>query len=317
MRSDVTGVTALLEASRFEVREWSVTRGERPTAAPGQSIVWIVMPPSRREGREPSKEEMTLVRTVQGLIETGESVMINYNPSLMQRYRLRDPWQALTRDFHVEPQTQHVIFNAVAAAEGATEFRGELVIDTLDADHPVSRAAHGQQTYFPIPVPIAIEEKLNVDSIALVEAQPNARRWLEDDWARAMTAGDVARGEPFETPQAIMAGAERSNPETGRRQRVLLVGSGGWLRSFVTEVATTLGGQRVALTNPGNHELMLASVAWLAGMDDLIAPSAVGRGLVRLEGIDQGVATRWGVITVIFAPLFCLLVGMGVWILRR
>ena len=147
--------------------------------------------------------------------------------------------------------------------------------------------------------------------------EPNQRRWLESDWARVLTGAEAPVGVAIEQKQPIMVAAVRTNPETSRLQRFLLVGSGGWLRSYVTEVATGMGGDRIALMNPGNHELALAAVAWLAGMDELIAPSPISQQYARLDGIDQSVATRWGMLAVVGAPIACLLMGLGVWLVRR
>ena len=57
---------------------------------------------------------------------------------------------------------------------------------------------------------------------------------------------------------------ERSSPSGSGPQRVLTVASGGWMLSYVADVAVNVGGERYALVNPGNHELMLSGVAWLA-----------------------------------------------------
>jgi hypothetical protein len=111
--------------------------------------------------------------------------------------------------------------------------------------------------------------------------------------------------------------AQRQSPMGGQVQRFILVGSGGWMLSYVADAVTRLGGERYALTNPGNQELMLASVHWLAGMDELIAPSAVSRQVARLDGIDSAVALTWGLIAVVGAPLGCLLLGVLVWLGRR
>ena len=71
------------------------------------------------------------------------------------------------------------------------------------------------------------------------------------------------------------------------------------------------------LLNPGNYELLLASVAWLAGEDDLIAASPVSRQVARLEGLTPAVRTFWRWVAIAFLPAACLLAGVAVWMVRR
>ena len=87
--------------------------------------------------------------------------------------------------------------------------------------------------------------------------------------------------------------------------------------SNVADVVLDVGGGRVALINPGNHELMLASAAWLAGMDDLVAASPVSQEIARLRGISPETRTRWVWIAVAGLPAVCVLLGVCVWMIRR
>ncbi len=131
------------------------------------------------------------------------------------------------------------------------------------------------------------------------------------------TEGAVERGEAIEEAVPIAVAVERRDPLDEGRQRFLLVGSGAWLFSYVADAVTDLGGGQVALTNPGNQELLLAAVSWLAGMDELIAPSPVSRQVARLDGIEARDAVQWGLVTVVGAPLGWLSLGMMVWLVRR
>lgn len=125
------------------------------------------------------------------------------------------------------------------------------------------------------------------------------------------------RGEAIEAPVAIAVGADRADPVGSGRQRFLLIGSGGWMLSYVADVYDAMGGDRVVLRYPGNAELMLAAVAWLAGMDELIAPSPLGQQAARLDGIDDRTRVTWSLVTVVGLPVACLLVGAMVWMVRR
>jgi hypothetical protein len=318
-RADLVGVASLLETYRFDVREWRVGDDDRPVPRQGQRTVWIIVPPTSRESLEPDRKEIALLRAAADLIADGEAVMLNVYPSLLPRYRQVDPWQRLAEPFALRPDTAKTIYEAVRLGEDRFEYDRGQAIERFQTDHPISRAVHGQQTYFVLPVPLQVTDDggaVRHDLLAAVEPSPH--RWLEEDWATKTTAGDeVDRGEPFDEPLPIVIIAQRQSPIGKGVQRFLLVGSGGWLLSYVADAMTGLGGERYALTNPGNQELMLASVHWLAGMDELIAPSAVSRQVARLDGIDSTVALTWGLIAVGGAPLGCLLLGVLVWLGRR
>jgi hypothetical protein len=130
----------------------------------------------------------------------------------------------------------------------------------------------------------------------------------------------VAQGAthtPLASPVPVIVAAQGHSSVTGRAQRFLLVGSGGWLLSYITDIATSIGGERVALQFPGNYELLLASVAWLAHLDDLIAPSAVSQQVSRLDGVTTRAKWVWGSIVVGGVPAACLILGVLVWGIRR
>jgi hypothetical protein len=105
--------------------------------------------------------------------------------------------------------------------------------------------------------------------------------------------------------------------DKARPRRAVVIGSGGWMLSFVSDVTVDLGGDRVALAHPGNYELLLASIAWLAGMDEFIAPSAASQQVARLSGITPAVRTAWLWITLAGMPLAMLGLGVAVWLVRR
>jgi hypothetical protein len=62
---------------------------------------------------------------------------------------------------------------------------------------------------------------------------------------------------------------------------------------------------------------MLASVSWLAGMDDLIAASPISQEVSRLRDLSPDARTRWFWIVVAGLPLLCIAAGAAIWIARR
>jgi hypothetical protein len=73
----------------------------------------------------------------------------------------------------------------------------------------------------------------------------------------------------------------------------VVVASGGWLLSSLADLSDGLGGGRTALVNPGNRELLLASVAWLADRPDLLDGGLSGREVPRIESLGDGPRRAW------------------------
>ncbi|MHC4109056.1 MAG: hypothetical protein ACYSTY_13335, partial [Planctomycetota bacterium] len=317
---DLLGAAASLQASRFDLREWNVGSADRPRPAAGQTAVWIVIPPPRRQGLDPKAGESTLIDRTIELIEDGEPVMVNLYPSLLPRYGQTDPWQRLASSLGVEVDTSRVIVEEQLTTGGDTERQLGQYVQEFPQSHPIARAVHGRATFFPLPLSMrphpSVSDRAAYQVIAEVKPGPN--RWLEADWSL-----DPAQLDRPETQQrlsqtlAIAIAATRPHPVEAGLQRFMVIGSGGWMLTYVADVVFSVGGDRMALAHPGNHELLAASVAWLAGMDELIAPSPLSQEIARLDGITGTVRTVWGWCITALAPLGCLAAGMVVWLARR
>ena len=114
-----------------------------------------------------------------------------------------------------------------------------------------------------------------------------------------------------------MVAVVRRNPVESGSQRFLLVGSGGWMLSYLADVVVPVGGDRMVLVNPGNYELLMAGISWLGGADDLILSSPVSRQVARLEGLTPSVLALWRWIALAIMPGACLGLGIAVWFVRR
>ena len=88
--------------------------------------------------------------------------------------------------------------------------------------------------------------------------------------------------------------------------RAIIVGSGGWFLTWATDRVMSLGGDQVALVNPGNIELFLTSVEWLSGLDEWIASGAIGNQTTRIEGLSETAYLTWAAILVLGLPSLLL-----------
>lgn len=317
-QADLVGVTSVLRASRFGVREWIVGQMEKPTGESGQPVVYIVLPPSQRQGFEPSRQERALIASVERLIAEGEAVMLNVYPSAIARFNQVDPWATLAEPFGVRVDTARVIYESVRTGTNETQIQQGVALQEFGSTHPIGRAVNGQQAYFSLPLRIEAGGHHHV----LAAVPPSAARWLESNWS--LDTRSLPEPQPEQrlgNPAPIAVATERNHPDLARvgvpMQRAIIVGSGGWLLSFIADLVVGLGGDRVALVNPGNAEFLLASVAWLAGMDQLIAQTAAGQEVSRLRDVSDAASLLWRLLLIGGVPGACLFLGAVVWWRRQ
>jgi hypothetical protein len=172
--------------------------------------------------------------------------------------------------------------------------RGQLV-DQLHSDHLISRAVNGRSVFLPLPIRIQGGEPL-------IHVEPSDDRWLEKDWAKQISADSASDTLTELVP--IAAAIEQVDGA-----RAVVIGSGGWMLSWAADRAMSLGGDQIAMVNPGNSELLLAAVTWLSGNDDWIAAGPIGQQSSRVGKLSRNVYLLWAAILVLGVPL--LLVGVA------
>lgn len=320
-QADLIGVRNILQASRFDVSEWMVAQEpDRPTFPENQPVVWVIVPPSQRQPLELPPHEQALFRATQNLLEDGHAVLLSVYPSLLPRYGQPDPWASLTASFGVQPDTQYVIYERVRVSGSQMQMRIAQLVNEYGDEHRIARAVAGQDSRFTLPVPVRATTQAAEDatSTPLAFVKPNGDRWLERQWSlNPEQTIDPEESSMLSESTPVAMAAQRPHPRGIGQQRLVVVGAGSWMLSFDADKVFPLGGNRIALVYPGNYELMLASVAWLADMDDLIAASPLSQEIPRLRDITPQVWWRWFWIAVVGLPLAAIVTGIVVAAVRR
>lgn len=318
-RQDLAAMADTLRAARFAVREWSVAGAgaERPTPGRGQVAVWVILPPLKREGLQTSERERRLIEVTRGLLREGAPTLITFARNLLPIFGQRDPWNAVADDLALDVETGRVILEMVPVSAERIEPQPWQTVQRADVSHPIGAAVHGQATILNHPTPIRLRGDAGGATIATIAAiEPSANRWLEDDWrSDARGVREVPAAKRFAEPIPVVVTVERRASD-GAVARAMAVGSGGWMLSALADVVQSLGGSRLLLTNPGNRELMLASVAWLSGLDALVGTA--GREVPRVGPIDDRKRLTWFVGLVGGCPLLVTSIGgLVAWRRRR
>jgi len=337
--ADLHAVADALRAARIEVREWSIvepappaamsTRGESRGQSRGESggesrrDVWLIVPPMARRGVDTAPAERLLIERTRALLDRGEPTLITMARSLLPAFRQRDPWSALVAEIGVEADTGTVIFELDRTGTGRGAVRAWQVVDRGASDHPLAMVVDGLATLLTHPTPLRViadqSEIAGRRTWPLLAIDPGAMRWLEADWrTEGQQRSAPPIGSALDAPVPVALATEAADPVdlALRPRRAVVVGSGGWLHSSVFGGSEALGGGRLALTSPGNRELLLGGVHWLAGMDELVVPGPSGREVARLGALDPTERTLWSALAIVALPATALTLG-GLVALRR
>jgi ABC-2 type transport system permease protein len=299
--SDLVAVADTLRSAGFGVREWTPGRGDRPAATRASSQagahtvpqVFVVLPALRRSQLDLTRDEKLVVTATEELIAEGAPVLVTAGRSMLALLGQPDPWDAVLAPFGLRVDAGKVVLELFAGADGAPATRPWQLIERVP-ESPLATRLRGRPILFNQPMRIVIDDRapVGVERTTVVEIEPDATRWLADDWRGD---GDGVREVPsskrWSEPLPVVMLGERRHE--GSSQRVALVASGGWLLTSVSDLSDSLGGGRTALVNPGNRELLLALVAWLANRPDLFEEGISGREVPRITSLSDGARKVW------------------------
>jgi hypothetical protein len=305
--SDLAAAADALRGARFEVREWTPADGPQPAVAAGTTIVWIIVPPADRDSVDESPRERALLSVARRLVAQGEPVLLSVGPSLLPLLGQQDPWGALLRGRGMAAQTGRTVLELVPTGPDRAETSAVQTTVAGGIDSAVGRAIDGQRLRLDRPIPLQSDPSARGVSV-VVGIEPAAERWIEDDWRRDL------KGR-MEAPESKRFDAEVPVVLVSDTPRAMLVGSPTWMTTAVADSADALGGGRIALRNPGNRDLLVNAVAWLAGRDDLLAGSGAGREVGRLPRLSRATVGVVGSIEAFAVP--ALIAAFGAWVVVR
>ncbi len=319
-----TGVRERLREREIDSLEWAaLAQAEPPDLArldPAglRPVVFVVVSPDSTTGsaggRLTGAQRATeLAAVVQRLIDAGEPVLLNLNPSVFPTYGDPDPLARLAEPFGIAPRTGLAMLRSTPGGASGSVFDPFLSVvpdpagDTPHPPHPAADAARGLRTLMPWATPIDLIDAPRAAAEPLVELSGEAAAgvWAESRWLRLRSLTNTQRamltdqpvfnaGEDEQRPRWVLAAAGERTTALGV-SRLIVVGSNGWASDGAVVGATQLIDGRITTRFPGNSVLLDASIHWLAGLDDLIAPGAQDRSVatVRALGPSQLSTLRW------------------------
>ncbi len=259
------------------------------------------------------------------LLDEGESVLINLNPSLAPVTGGKDPMNELLKPLGIDASTGTPIFQSVSTPNGnAVDSSRVVLAPGGDDQHVIAKATGSLPTYVTWAVPMTLTPPAKALLVSKAEDS-----WAETQWStlRKYTREDLAfaadrpkfdggRDKRLESGMEWTIAGASEREVGGRVQRVVVVGSNSWFADAITQQTVTVEGRPV-VQYPGNMELFDASVAWLARQDEQIALSPGARSVAMVKPVA---AERLKLIrsALIAGPAgLVALVGLVVWFLRR
>jgi len=319
--------------------------------------VWVILPPRpNMGGPQDSQGGAQLADVAEQLIADGERVMMNFWPSPMVGFGQPDYWNKVTKALGVKADSGKEVFQHFPGPSGRSQSAATVTINEFNSDNLIGSSVTGLDTLFVASVPLILKgetgfedsskeddepstdspnseesetaEKAKNDDDAdgdegdgdddirrtlIAHIQPTKMIWAEANW---MQAGPDLKppSEVAKDPIHLAVSVERRTA-TGT-QRCVVVGSVLWFDDNIVNQQVLSEGALMTFY-PGNAELFVNSVCWLAGIDELIAPSAMTQTVSRLTGLTRGTVMTYRVFLMAILPLLVLGAGVGVWVMRR
>jgi len=323
-------------AANFEVKEWnaagtptpygqSMPPGPIPEPAEGQRAIYIALPflPSQNPQAMMSGQEgrQAVADALAGRLEAGDAAMVFLFPDFAASFSQANPVSELIEGWGITAQMDRLIVHETPAREGRTQATSSFEVDRWRGELPVSEALSGLPGVFQLASPLNLDEQTEgIDQLQELIALSKPRMW---SIAGAMSAEEVrdAEYDPQTAAERFTIGAAAERDEA----RLIVFSE----PMFAMDGMTTYGsspfrnGPFAALDPfgqaafPGNTELFINSLYWLAGLDEMIAAGARTQDIRRIDEVSDEAMITYRTTLLAGMPAAALLAGLVVWAVRR
>lgn len=271
-----------------------------------------------------ARRATSLAETAQRLLNSGKSVLISINPSIFGSFGDIDPLVSALDPFGVIPDPSRTLLTHRINTSKTTADPATIVVPAISENsqtHPIGEAITGLSTVLPWAVPISIDSRVGLQSTPIITARGSEHLWAERDWINLWSTPAQSRrylpDQPVFNEQTdlrrdewiLAAGAERLHDD--QLQRVIVVGSNSWIYDALTFSQNQLVDGRITTAFPGNLAMLESSIAWLAGLDDLIAPGIQSRPIATIRPMEQSKLSTFHWILLGGVPGLVILLGLG------
>lgn len=271
-------------------------------------------------GLSGAKRAEAMNEVISRLIDQGQSMIVSLNPSIFATAGRPDPLGSTLAKLGIVPDTGHPLLHERMGPMGRIADPITVLVPS-DNQHPISSAMRGLNTVLTWAIPLQVQPIQGVETTPILTLAGNDQIWGESGWLtlwrRPAQSRQVMPNQPVFNPgddlrlESWLLGAAAQRIHAGRDQRVVVIGSNGWAGDAILTKNEQMIDGRVATRWAGNNALFDASIAWLAGMDDLIGTGTSARAIATIKPLDQKQYSviRWVLLAGL--PGFILLLSMA------
>ena len=331
----------LLGKENFITQEWDVqTQPEAPVIEDAARVIYVVLPPEvppQQNPMRPSPVPRMSAEQKQSIFDAVEQsgmaiFLAGWAPPSSpfmppEKYAFND---YLKNDWGIEVKDTHVAleFTPNPQRDGLWFPANRMLITSKVfqyTDHPIGEPLRGLPAAFQAVAPLQLlgseEKPAGVTIEPIVELEDSEDVWaitdlnrINEDLKQNQGTQRYEEDIPPPFPLAVAATSEQGD-------KLVVFASDRFATDSVTNMSqlVMLGGAlRLAKLYPGNTDLFINALHWLTGNADRIAVGPQRGDVPRLEKLkNDATLTFTRVFLVGIWPAVALLVGVGVWLLRR
>ncbi|MBX2850985.1 MAG: GldG family protein [Phycisphaeraceae bacterium] len=324
-------VTKRLLAMDFEVAEWpDPVNTDPPPLREGQRAVWVTLPYFRPDVNRSESLDNTNKDTVAAFLQErlakgdGAMVMLYANGDTAPRLRGESPPDTLVQllgTFGIDAQLYQSAVQLQSEDDDGEDrqYTNQFIVNQWPKSPIVGDALNGINTFFTYPIPVELTPQPHLKQTPLVEVAAPIMHVQE-------AAADGKTGQftpaPGSERQRVVIGAAVEKGDG----RLVTIGSATWAMDEVLSLAAlpdgTVGpnlaerpGARILY--PGNSDLFVNSICWLAHEEALIAASPRTQDIRRIQPMSSGALKTTRILLWAGMPAAILVLGISVGLMRR
>lgn len=337
----------MLAVRGIDCEEWAVAvslnmpQSVVDAAAANRPVVFVVIG-QEATTLESATQVGNLAKAAQTLFEDGRAVMLNVSVSSTRAAGAVDAMVSFLTPLGLNVESgKPLMVESLAAAR--RQVSSVMQMTSARTPHAIAPAIEGLTLRLAWCVPVRIAppptsptpptpaagDAGTPEIRAVISIPATQGVWAESEWQTFRSLTDqqratMSRAPAFDSPSdddagvskgaegagadwVLAASIERMLPR-GDKQRALVFGSNSWFIDTMAAQRTNVDG-RESLAFPGNWELFVASINWLAGRDELIQRGVAATSVATIPNLTdpQLGALRWGL--TLGLPVLVLLVG--------
>jgi hypothetical protein len=340
-----------LKAANFDVLEWAPPAPPTgPDQSPqdpnppaeGKGVVWIVFPPDpvnpqmAMMGMPPPSPQPVIDAVRRHMAEGGQVLFFadagaGGAAAMFGGGDDKYTYDELVQPFGIDVQSKYTVVHNYPSQGGDRRMYPRTVV-TRFSDHAITKPLQGLPTAFmgvssrnapgfigaPTVVTVAKALPAGVTAEVIVNSPDDADTWAS---ANFTPTAEFAKGTDLAPPSPMAVASEKAGSDKDSAQRVVVLSSRmlgcNYMLESIDQTQDDNGRIGLVLANPGNGEIVLNSVLWLAGYKNMIAVGSKASAAVRIKSISPAMLTTIRTFLYAGIPFMALILGGIVWLFRR